>query len=83
MQWIQTRQMNARVSNHGGASQATALQRFIPLVSVLVYVRFPAGVVVYFVASTVCRIAIQGFALRPGSIRLPTPARQRLAGGEP
>jgi len=71
MQWIQTRQMNGQAPNHGRNPQATVLQRFVPLISVLVYVRFPAGVVVYFVVSTVCRIAIQGFALRPRSFRIP------------
>lgn len=72
VQWIQTRQINRRTSNSSGAAQVKVLQRLIPLVSVLIYVRFPAGVVVYFVVSTVCRIAIQAFDLGSGSIRLPS-----------
>jgi len=81
MQWTQTRLMNGRSSNDGEAPHVPAFQGLIPLVSLLIYVHFPAGELAYSIASTACRIAIQGLGLRPGSIRLPLPTRHRLAGG--
>ncbi len=84
LQYLQTRQINSRTPTGGGAPTTHALQRAIPFVYAVIYLRFPAGVVIYFVASTACRIAIQEFALRPAALRAlaPPPGRRRLAGGE-
>jgi YidC/Oxa1 family membrane protein insertase len=81
LQYLQTRQINSRTPSGGGAPQAQALQRFIPLVYALIYVRFPAGVNVYFVVSGACRIVIQALALGPGLLGPARRARHRLAGG--
>lgn len=63
LQWLQTRRMNRRGS---GASslQSRALQWVIPLVLAIVYLHFPAGLLIYVVVSTSCRVAIQEIALR-------------------
>jgi len=81
LQYVQTRRVNSRTPQGSGTPQAQAqVLRYLPLVYAAVYLRFPAGVNIYFVASTVCRIAIQEVALRPGSLR-PSPGRRpRLAG---
>jgi YidC/Oxa1 family membrane protein insertase len=81
LQYVQTRRVNSRTPQGSGTPQAQAqVLRYLPLVYAAVYLRFPAGVNIYFVASTVCRIAIQELALRPGSLR-PSPGRRpRLAG---
>jgi len=82
LQYVQTRQVNSRTPPGSGTPQAQALrlQRYLPLVYAAVYLRFPAGVNIYFVVSTVCRIAIQELALRPGSLRSSPGRRPRLAG---
>jgi YidC/Oxa1 family membrane protein insertase len=82
LQYVQTRQANSRTPPGSGTPQAQAvrLQRYLPLIYAVVYVRFPAGMNIYFVISTLCRIVIQDLALRPGRLR-PWPARRpRLAG---
>jgi YidC/Oxa1 family membrane protein insertase len=81
MQYLQTRQVNRRASKGASAPQLLALQRYLPFVFAVIYVRFPAGVNIYFVVSAACRIAIQEVALRPRVLRHPSAGDRRLAGG--
>jgi YidC/Oxa1 family membrane protein insertase len=62
VQWLQTWQMNRKTP--GGATPAPAWQRYLPVVFALVYLRLPAGVIVYVIVSACCRMAIQWLALR-------------------
>ena len=80
LQYVQTRQVNRRTPPGSSAAQLQSLQRYLPLIYAVLYVRFPAGLNIYFVVSAVCRIAIQELALRPRSLRSPVPRRTRLAG---
>ena len=80
LQYVQTRQVNRRTPPGSSPPQVQSLQRYLPLVYAVIYLRFPAGLNIYFVVSAVCRIAIQELALRPRSLRLPLPRRPRLAG---
>ena len=82
LQYAQTWQVNRRTPPGSGPARTPALQRFIPLVYAVIYLRLPAAVNVYFVASTICRIAIQELAPRPGSLRAFTLRRPRFAGGQ-
>jgi YidC/Oxa1 family membrane protein insertase len=81
MQYLQTRQGNRQGPTRTSDPQLLALQRYIPFVFAVIYVRFPAGVNIYFVVSAACRIAIQEVALRPKVLRHPRPGGRRLAGG--
>lgn len=62
LQWLQTWQLNRRAPG-GGVTQPT-WQRYLPLVFAFVYLRLPAGVIVYVIVSAFCRMAIQSVALR-------------------
>jgi YidC/Oxa1 family membrane protein insertase len=62
--YLQTRQMNGRTASTG-PSQTPSIQRFLPFVYGIVYLRFPAGLIIYVVVSAVCRIGLQVLALRP------------------
>jgi YidC/Oxa1 family membrane protein insertase len=61
LQFLQTRQLNKGAP--ALTSQARALS-WIPLAFGVVYLGFPAALVIYVVVSTACRMAIQWFALR-------------------
>jgi YidC/Oxa1 family membrane protein insertase len=63
IQWLQTWQMNRRAPG-GGATAVPAWQRYLPVVFALVYLRLPAGVIVYVIVSAFCRMAIQWVAMR-------------------
>ncbi len=71
LQWFQTRLVNRRASEGVDSQRGQAIQRYLPLVFALVYLRLPAGVNIYIAASAACRIAIQHVALRPLRIRPP------------
>jgi YidC/Oxa1 family membrane protein insertase len=68
MQYFQTWQINRRATTGASTPQFLALQRYIPFVFAVIYVRFPGGLNIYFVVSAACRIVIQEVALRPKAL---------------
>ena len=74
LQYLQMRQLNSR---NPGAAQANPqmqmIQRYMPLIFAVIYIRISAGVNIYFVVSSLCRIAIQEAIFRSGVLdRVPT-----------
>src|SRR3984893_15139527 len=74
LQYLQMRQLNSR---NPGAAQANPqmqmIHRYMPLIFALIYIRISAGVNIYFVVSSLCRIAIQEAIFRSGVLdRVPT-----------
>ncbi len=67
LQYLQMRQLNSR---NPGAAQANPqmqmMQRYMPLIFAIIYIRISAGVNVYFVVSSLCRIGIQEAIFRSG-----------------
>ncbi len=82
LQYLQTWQVNRRTppGPGPGPGPTPSLQRYLPLVYALVYLRLPAGLNVYFAVSTMCRIVTQELALRPGSLPVSIWRRPRVAG---
>jgi len=62
--YLQTRQMNRRTAGTS-RPQGPSFQRYLPFIFGVVYLRFPAGLIVYVVVSALCRVGIQTLALRP------------------
>jgi YidC/Oxa1 family membrane protein insertase len=85
LQYLQMRQLNSRNPNLVQANpQMQMMQRYMPLVFALIYLRISAGVNIYFVVSSTCRIGIQEGIFRSGVLeRAPGPRRGALpsAGG--
>jgi YidC/Oxa1 family membrane protein insertase len=74
LQYLQMRQLNSR---NPGAAQANPqmqmIQRYMPLIFAVIYIRISAGVNIYFVVSSLCRIGIQEAIFRSGVLdRVPT-----------
>ena len=67
LQYLQMRQLNSR---NPGAAQANPqmqmMQRYMPLIFAIIYIRISAGVNIYFVVSSLCRIGIQEAIFRSG-----------------
>ncbi len=67
LQYLQMRQLNSR---NPGAAQANPqmqmVQRYMPLIFAVIYIRISAGVNIYFVVSSLCRIGIQEGIFRSG-----------------
>jgi YidC/Oxa1 family membrane protein insertase len=67
LQYLQMRQLNSR---NPGAAQANPqmqmVQRYMPLIFAVIYIRISAGVNIYFVVSSLCRIGIQEAIFRSG-----------------
>jgi YidC/Oxa1 family membrane protein insertase len=67
LQYLQMRQLNSR---NPGAAQANPqmqmIQRYMPLIFAVIYIRISAGVNIYFVVSSLCRIGIQEAIFRSG-----------------
>ncbi|HEY5024420.1 MAG TPA: membrane protein insertase YidC [Acidimicrobiales bacterium] len=67
LQYLQMRQLNSR---NPGAAQANPqmqmMQRYMPLIFAVIYIRISAGVNIYFVVSSLCRIGIQEGIFRSG-----------------
>jgi YidC/Oxa1 family membrane protein insertase len=67
LQYLQMRQLNSR---NPGAAQANPqmqmIQRYMPLIFAIIYIRISAGVNIYFVVSSLCRIGIQEAIFRSG-----------------
>jgi YidC/Oxa1 family membrane protein insertase len=63
LQYFQMRQINKRNQNQLN-QQMQAMQKFMPLIFAIIYIRISAGVNVYFIVSSLGRIGLQIFAFR-------------------
>jgi len=63
LQYFQMRQINKRNQNQLN-QQMQAMQKFMPLIFAVIYIRIAAGVNVYFIVSSVCRIGLQLWSFR-------------------
>jgi YidC/Oxa1 family membrane protein insertase len=80
LQYLQMRQLNSR---NPGAAQANPqmqmMQRYMPLIFAVIYIRISAGVNIYFVVSSLCRIGIQEGIFRSGVLdKTPTRGEGKL-----
>lgn len=77
LQYLQMRQLNSR---NPGAAQANPqmqmMQRYMPLIFAVIYIRISAGVNIYFVVSSLCRIGIQEGIFRSGVLNKATTKRE-------
>jgi len=79
LQYLQMRQLNSR--NQGAAQanpQMQMMQRYMPLIFAVIYIRISAGVNVYFVVSSLCRIGIQEAIFRSGVLDKRPSRRQEV-----
>ncbi|HTZ09612.1 MAG TPA: YidC/Oxa1 family membrane protein insertase [Acidimicrobiales bacterium] len=67
LQYFQMRQLNSRNPAAAQANpQMQMMQRYMPIIFAIIYLRISAGVNVYFVVSSLCRIGIQEAIFRSG-----------------
>jgi len=67
LQYLQMRQLNSRNPAAAQANpQMQMMQRYMPLIFAFIYLRISAGVNIYFVVSSLCRIGIQEAIFRSG-----------------
>ena len=79
LQYLQMRQMTNRNPAAAQANpQMQAVQKYMPLIFAIIYLRIAAGVNVYFIVSSASRIGIQEWVFRSGM--LDRPPRKALAG---
>jgi YidC/Oxa1 family membrane protein insertase len=70
LQYVQIRQLNTRNPQAAQANpQVQQMQKILPIVFAVIYLNISAGVNVYFVVSSVCRIGIQEAIFRTGLAR--------------
>lgn len=82
LQYLQMRQLNSRNPAMAQANpQAQMMQRYMPLIFAVIYINIAAGVNVYFIVSSLCRIGLQEAVFRSGVLdRARRPAEERLPG---
>lgn len=67
LQYFQMRQLNSRNPQFAQSNpQAQMMQRYMPLIFAVIYINIAAGVNVYFIVSSLCRIGIQEAVFRSG-----------------
>jgi YidC/Oxa1 family membrane protein insertase len=72
LQYLQMRQLNSRNPQMAQANpQAQMMQRYMPILFAVIYINIAAGVNIYFIVSSLCRIGIQEAVFRSGLL---TPA---------
>ncbi|HUY21325.1 MAG TPA: membrane protein insertase YidC [Acidimicrobiales bacterium] len=77
LQYLQMRQLNSRNPAAAQANpQMQMMQRYMPLVFAFIYLRISAGVNIYFVVSSLCRIGIQEAIFRSGVLDKAAPRRE-------
>jgi YidC/Oxa1 family membrane protein insertase len=70
LQYLQMRQLNSRNPAAAQANpQMQMMQRYMPLIFAVIYLRISAGVNIYFVVSSLCRIGIQEAIFRSGILQ--------------
>ena len=67
LQYFQMRQLNNRNPQFAQSNpQAQMMQRYMPLIFAVIYINIAAGVNIYFIVSSLCRIGIQEIVFRTG-----------------
>jgi len=70
LQYFQMRQLNSRNPQMAQANpQAMMMQRYMPLLFAIIYINIAAGVNIYFIVSSLCRIGIQAGVFRAGLLK--------------
>lgn len=82
LQYLQMRQLNRRNKALAQANpQAQMMQRYMPLIMAVIYINISAGVNIYFIVSSLCRIGLQEGVFRSGVLdRPPKASETRVAG---
>jgi YidC/Oxa1 family membrane protein insertase len=82
LQYLQMRQLNSRNPQYAQANpQAAALQKYMPIIFGFIYLTIAAGVNIYFIVSSLCRIGIQEAVFRSGVLdKRPAPTEGVLPG---
>jgi YidC/Oxa1 family membrane protein insertase len=75
LQYFQMRQLNSRNPQMAQANpQAQMMQRYMPILFAVIYINIAAGVNIYFIISSLCRIGIQEVVFRSGMLTKPSAA---------
>ncbi|MHB8328640.1 MAG: YidC/Oxa1 family membrane protein insertase [Acidimicrobiales bacterium] len=75
LQYLQMRQLNSRNPAMAQANpQAQMMQRYMPLIFAVIYINIAAGVNIYFIVSSLCRIGLQEAVFRSGVLDKTGPA---------
>ena len=73
LMYLQMRQLNSRNPQMAQANpQAQMMQRYMPILFAVIYINIAAGVNVYFIVSSLCRIVIQEAVFRSGVLEKAT-----------
>ena len=76
LQYLQMRQLNSRNPAMAQANpQAQMMQRYMPLIFAVIYINISAGVNVYFIVSSLCRMGLQEYAFRTAKAEKPGETR--------
>jgi YidC/Oxa1 family membrane protein insertase len=84
LQYYQMKQMNSR--NPGAAAanpQMQQMQKFFPIIFGVIYLRVPAGAIIYMVVSSAMRIGTQDIMFRTGMVSPVAPAEREIEGTGP
>jgi YidC/Oxa1 family membrane protein insertase len=77
LQYFQMRQLNNRNKQFAQSNpQAQMMQRYMPLIFAVIYINIAAGVNIYFIVSSLCRIGIQEAIFRSGTLTKAGPASE-------
>jgi YidC/Oxa1 family membrane protein insertase len=80
--YLSMRQMNRRNSASGQmAPQMQAMQKYMPLLFAVIYIRIAAGVNIYFIVSALCRMGLQSYAFHTGTKQLEARATETARPG--
>jgi YidC/Oxa1 family membrane protein insertase len=81
LQYYQMKQMNSRNPQAAAANpQMQQMQKFFPIIFGVIYLRVPAGAIIYMVVSSAMRIGTQDIMFRTGMVT-PVSAAEREIGG--
>jgi YidC/Oxa1 family membrane protein insertase len=84
LQYVQYRQMMSRNSQQGANQQMQQIQKYMPLLFGIIYIEIPVAVTVYFIVSSLCRIAQQTLMYRyDPKLRSAMEARRAAAAAPP
>jgi len=84
LQYLQMRQLNNRNKAFAQANpQAQMMQRYMPLIMAVIYVNIAAGVNVYFIVSSLCRMGLQQYTFQTQKQIKPQETRVAGTGAAP
>ena len=82
LQYLQMRQLNRRNPQMAQANpQAQMMQRYMPLIFAFIYINIAAGVNIYFIVSSLCRIGLQEAVFRSGVLDRAKVGENSIPGG--